>query len=127
MQKHQCILKIEHSICNTDYVSTYKGHTESQYDHSNKQKHQISSTSSTTSNADNEESNKVNLDITDESSFQNDESVSTIYHSNTYRENYLHHQDFYYLLHQHDRMNGNTNPIFNSTKSDWNFFGKIIF
>ncbi len=38
LQKYQCILKIEHSCHNTDYVLTYKGPTESQYDHSNKQK-----------------------------------------------------------------------------------------
>ncbi len=130
LQKHQCILKIEQRHHNTHYVLTYNGHTESQYKHSDKQKVQISSTSSTTSNelvTDNEDSYNINLNITDQSSFQNDENISTICHGNKYREVNLHPQFFYYLSYQHNRMNGNSTPIFNSKKIDWNFFGKIIF
>ncbi len=109
----QCILKNERCFHNTDYVLTYKDNTESQYDHSDKQNNLISSISSTTSNAENKESYNIDFDITDQSSFQNDENVSTICHGNTYGEVNLHPQDSYYLLHQDDRMSGNTNPIFN--------------
>ncbi len=35
-----------------------------------------------------------------------------------------HPEDFYYLSFRHDRMNGNTTPIFNSKKFDWKFFWK---
>ncbi len=73
-----------------------------------------------------EESNKINFNITDASAFQNYENMSATCHRNKYREGHFHPEDFNYLLYQHDRMNGDNTPIFNSKKFGWKFFGKTI-
>ncbi len=112
---------------NFDFVSTFKDHTETEYEHSKKQKDPISFSSSTTSNElveDDEESNNINCNIMDASAFQNYENISTKCHSNKYGEVNLHPEDFHYLTCQHDRMNGDNTPIFNSKSLGGNFLAK---
>ena len=68
LQKHQCILKNER-FCLNNFVSTYKYHTETQCDHSKKQKDPILFLSSPTLNEvvrEVEESNNINLNIADQ-------------------------------------------------------------
>ncbi len=115
-------------FCHNDFVTTYKYHTEKQYDHSEKQKDAISFLSSPTLNElveDDEESNNINFNTTD-AYFQNNANISTTCHNNKYGEVNLQPKDFYYLSHQHDIMNGNNTPIFNSKISTKKFFGTII-
>ncbi len=114
---------------NIDFVSTHKHQTEKEYEHTEKEKESISFISSTTSNEsveDNEDSNNINFNINDTSAFQNYENISTICHSNKYGEINLHPEDFYYLMYQHDAMNGSNTPIFNSKNLGGKFLGRTI-
>ncbi len=78
LQKHQGILKMKGRFHLNGFFSTYQHRTETEYEHSRKQKGSISYISSTTSNElveDNEESININFNINDASAFK----ISRIY------------------------------------------------
>ncbi len=82
-----------------DFVSTCKHHTETEYDHSNKQKDPISLLSSPTLNeivGEYEDSNYINFNTTD-ASFNNKANLSLTCHGDKHGEVTLQPEDFYYL------------------------------